>query len=48
MHKKAKEYSRKRFVMFRESDSDNLIFGLNKDYVDNGEKVLSQKEIEEL
>ena len=46
--KKAKEYSRKRFVMFRESDSDDLIFGLNKDYVDNGEKVLSQKEIEEL
>ena len=34
--------------MFRESDSDDLIFGLNKDYVDNGEKVLSQKEIEEL
>lgn len=46
--KKAKEYSKKRFVVFRESDSNDLIFGLNKDYVDNGETVLSQKEIKEI
>ncbi len=45
---KAKEYGKKRFVMFRESDYDNLAFGLNKDYVMRGEKVLSLKEIEEL
>ena len=45
---KAKEYSKKRLVMFRESDSSDLIFGLNKDYVIQGEKVVSQKEIEEL
>lgn len=45
---KAKEYGKKRLVMFRESDSNDLIFGLNKDYVIQGEKVLSQKELEEL
>ena len=45
---KAKEYGKKRLVMFRESDSNNLTFGLNKDYVMQGEKVVSQKEIEEL
>ena len=45
---KAKEYSKKRLVMFRESDSNDLIFGLNKDYVIQGEKVVSQKEIEAL
>ncbi len=45
---KAKEYGKKRLVMFRESDSNDLIFGLNKDYVIQGEKVVSQKEIEEL
>ena len=45
---KAKEYSKKRLVMFRESDSNDLIFGLNKDYVIQGEKVVSQKELEEL
>ncbi|MBR2377104.1 MAG: DNA-processing protein DprA [Clostridia bacterium] len=45
---KAKEYGKKRFVMFRESDSNDLIFGLNKDYVMQGETVISQKEIEEL
>ena len=45
---KAKEYSKKRLVMFRESDSSDLIFGLNKDYVIQGEKVVSQKEIEAL
>ena len=45
---KAKEYGKKRLVMFIESDSNNLTFGLNKDYVMQGEKVVSQKEIEEL
>lgn len=45
---KAKEYGKKRLVMFRESDSNDLTFGLNKDYVIQGEKVISLKEIEEL
>lgn len=45
---KAKEYGKKRLVMYRESDSNNLTFGLNKDYVIQGEKVVSQKEIEGL
>ena len=45
---KAKEYGRKRLVMFKESDSNDLTFGLNKDYVNSGEKVLSLKAIEEL
>ena len=45
---KAKEYGKKRFVMYRETDANDLIFGLNKDYVMQGEKVVSQKEIEEL
>ncbi len=45
---KAKEYGKKRFVMFRESDSNDLMFGLNKDYVMQGEKVVSQKQLEEL
>ena len=45
---KAKEYGKKRLVMFREGDSNGLIFGLNKDYVMQGEKVVSQKEIEGL
>lgn len=45
---KAKEYGKKRLVMFKESDSNDLIFGLNKDYVLQGEKAVSQKEIEGL
>ncbi len=45
---KAKDYGKKRLVMFRESDFNDLIFGLNKDYVIKGEKIISQKEIEEL
>ena len=45
---KAKEYGKKRLVMYRESDSNDLTFGLNKDYVMQGEKIISQKEIEEL
>lgn len=45
---KAKEYDKKRFVMYRESDSNNLTFGLNKDYVMQGEKIVTLKEIEEL
>ena len=45
---KAKEYGKKRLVMYRESDSNDLTFGLNKGYVMQGEKVVSQKEIEGL
>ena len=45
---KAREYGKKRFVMFRKIDSNDLIFGLNKDYVMKGEKIVSPKEIEEL
>ena len=45
---KAKEYGKKRLVMYRESDSNDLTFGLNKDYVMQGEKVVSQKAIEGL
>ena len=45
---KAKDYGKKRLVMYRETDANELIFGLNKDYVMQGEKVVSQKEIEEL
>ena len=45
---KAKEYGKKRLVMYRESDSNDLTFGLNKDYVMQGEKVVSRNEIEEL
>ena len=45
---KAKEYGKKRLVMFRKNDSNDLIFGLNKDYVMQGENIVSLKEIEEL
>ncbi len=45
---KAKQYGKKRLVMYRETDANELIFGLNKDYVMQGEKVVSQKEIEAL
>ncbi len=45
---KAKEYGKRRLVMYRESDCNDLIFGLNKDYVMQGEKVVSLKEIEGL
>lgn len=45
---KTKEYGEKRLVMFRESDATDLTFGLNKDYVMQGEKIVSQKAIEEL
>ena len=45
---KAKDYGKKRLVMYRETDANDLILGLNKDYVMQGEKIVSQKEIEEL
>ena len=45
---KAKDYGKRRLVMYRETDANELIFGLNKDYVIQGEKIVSQKEIEEL
>ena len=45
---KAKQYGKKRLVMYRESDSNDSTFGLNVDYVIQGEKIVSQKAIEEL
>ena len=45
---KAKEYGKKRLVMYRESDSNDLMFGLNKEYVVQCEKIVTLKEIEEL
>ncbi len=45
---KAKEYGKKRLVMFRESDATDLTFGLNKEYVVQGEKIVTLKEIEDL
>ena len=45
---KAKQYGKKRLVTYRETDANELIFGLNKDYVIQGEKIVSQKEIEGL
>ncbi len=42
---KAKEYGKKRLVMYRESDSNDLTFGLNKDYVLQGGKAVSLNEI---
>lgn len=45
---KTKEYGKKRLVMFRENDATDLTFGLNKDYVMQGEKIVSQKAIKEL
>ena len=45
---KAKDYGKKRLVMYRESDSNDSTFGLNKEYVVQGEKIVTLKEIEEL
>ena len=45
---KAKQYGKKRLVMYRETDANELIFGLNKDYVIQGEKIISQKELQKL
>ena len=45
---KTKENGKKRLFMLRESDATDLTFGLNKDYVMQGEKIVSQKAIEEL
>ena len=45
---KAKQYGKKRLVKYRESDSNDLMFGLNKEYVVQGEKIVTLKEIEEL
>ncbi len=45
---KSKVYGKKRLVMYRETDANDLIFGLNKDYVMQGEIIVSQKTIEEL
>ena len=45
---KAKEYGKKRLVMYRESDSNDSMFGLNKEYVVQGEKIVTLKEIEEI
>ena len=45
---KTKDYGKRRLVMYRESDSNDLMFGLNKEYVVQGEKIVTLKEIEEL
>ena len=45
---KAKDYGKKRLVMYRESDANDSMFGLNKDYVMQGEKIVSQKELQKL
>lgn len=45
---KAKDYGKKRLVMFGETDANDLIFGLNKDYIMQGENIVSVKEIEVL
>ncbi len=45
---KAIMYGKKRFVTYRESDYNNLAFGLNKDYVIKGEKILTLREINRL
>lgn len=46
---KAKQYGVKRFVMYNEqSDNNDKIFGLNKDLVDNGVKILTQSNIKDL
>lgn len=45
---KAKQYGKKRLVMYRETDANDLTFGLNKDYANKGEKVLTLNEIKNL
>lgn len=46
---KAKEYGKKRLVIFNEkTDKNKDIFGLNQDYIARGEKVLTLKTLEEL
>ena len=45
---KAKEYGKKRLVMYREKNADDLQFGLNKYYVTRGEKVVTFNEIAKL
>lgn len=43
---KAKEYGRTRYVMFNElTDKEEKIFGLNQDFVNEGVKVLTSKNI---
>lgn len=46
---KAKEYSKKRFVMFNPvTDDDNPMFGLNKKLLDDGVDILTERNIEEV
>ena len=45
---KAKEYGKKRLVMYREKNADDLQFGLNKYYVTRGEKIVTFNEIAKL
>ena len=46
---KAKDYNKKRFVMFNEkSDNNQAIFGLNEELISDGAIVLTKKTIEEL
>lgn len=46
---KAKEYGRVRFVMFNEkTDKDKAIFGLNKQFLEDGSILLTQNSLKEL
>ena len=46
---KAKDYGKKRFVMFDpKTDSNQKIFGLNQDMIDDDAKILTKKSIREL
>ncbi|MGN1098995.1 MAG: DNA-processing protein DprA [Christensenellales bacterium] len=43
---KAKEYGRKRFVMFNEkTDSDRAVFGLNRDLLNDNARILTERTI---
>ena len=47
--KKAKEYSRNRFVMFNEkTDKNQAIFGLNEDFINQGAIILTKENIKEI
>ena len=47
--KKAKEYNKKRFVMYDEKlDKNNMMFGLNLQELQNGAKVITSKDIKEM
>lgn len=45
---KAKEYGRERFVMYREEDIDDPQFGLNRQILQDGAKVLTARTLERI